>query len=233
MKRTQVQIDGVLLAMGMVLLTVYLGSRVQAALLSRLAVRSFEAMAVRIEPISTNTKLDRNVGSFHTDFTLWSKSRIEAYRLSLAQHFPVPLAVLRISSIQLEVPVLKGTDPLTLNRGVGWIIGTTPPNQLGNIGIAGHRDGFFRGLKDLKIGDDIELETRDKTYTFAVDNLQVVDPHDISVLAPSAPSLTLVTCFPFYAVGNAPQRYIIHASRTDPESHISTIRGDKQVYVSH
>jgi sortase A len=123
------------------------------------------------------------------------------------------LAVLRVRSIDLEVPVLEGTNDLTLNRGTGWIPGTTRPGAPGNIGIAGHRDGFFRGLKDLKVNDTLELVTGDRTYTYSVDQIRIVNPNDVSVLRPSAaPSLTLVTCYPFYFVGSAPQRYIVHAS---------------------
>jgi sortase A len=147
------------------------------------------------------------------NFSLWSEPRIDAYKRTLAQHLLPALAVLRVPKIELEVPVLEGTDDLTLNRGTGWIRGTARPEEWGNIGIAGHRDGFFRGLKDLKTGDTMDLVTRGRTDTYVVDDMRIVNPDDVSVLRRGvARSLTLVTCYPFYFVGSAPQRYVVHAS---------------------
>jgi sortase A len=123
------------------------------------------------------------------------------------------LAVLRIPSLNLEVPVLPGTDDPTLDRALGHIDGTALPGHDGNVGIAGHRDGFFRALKDIHQGDTIDLFTQNKTEHFLVDEIVIVSPEDVSVLKPrSKASLTLVTCYPFYFVGSAPQRYIVHAS---------------------
>jgi sortase A len=120
--------------------------------------------------------------------------------------------VLRIPRIGLEVPVLAGTDEWTLDRGVGWIEGTTRPGEPGNVGIAGHRDGFFRGLKDVKSGDVIELATLTSRQNFRIEVIRIVSPADVQVLYPSPePVLTLVTCFPFYFVGSAPERYVVRA----------------------
>jgi hypothetical protein len=83
------------------------------------------------------------------DQSLWSSQRVRAWRLALSDPAPAPLAVLRVPKIRLEVAVLPGTDDRTLDRGVGHIEGTAQPGTDGNVGIAGHRDGFFRGLKDL------------------------------------------------------------------------------------
>ena len=93
------------------------------------------------------------------DQSLWSPNRVSAWRKALSDPAPVPLAVLRIPKIRLEVPVLPGTDDRTLDRAVGHIEGTAQPGTDGNSGIAGHRDGFFRGLKDITPGDVIELDT--------------------------------------------------------------------------
>jgi len=99
-----------------------------------------------------------------------------------------------------------------LNRAVGHIDGTAVPGQSGNLGIAGHRDGFFRGLKDVHLGDPIELETLGGSQIFRVADIRIVSPEDVSVLDTTAgPVLTLVTCYPFYFVGDAPQRYIVRA----------------------
>ncbi|HKF47147.1 MAG TPA: class D sortase [Terracidiphilus sp.] len=147
------------------------------------------------------------------DFGLWSPERIEHYKASLAEHFDEPLAILTVTKIHLNVPVYEGTSDLILNRGVGRIGGTAPIGGSGNIGIAGHRDGFFRGLKDVVVGDSMELETAAGTQTYVIDSISLVSPSDVSVLKSGPqPSLTLVTCFPFYFVGSAPQRYIVHAS---------------------
>src|SRR6185503_18622734 len=108
---------------------------------------------------------------------------------------------------------------VTLDRGVGHIEHTAAPRSDGNSGIAGHRDGFFRGLKDIGSGDAIELETLGEREVYRVDRMWIVDPTDVSVLDPTpTPSLTLVTCYPFYFVGSAPQRYIVRAVRTESDS---------------
>ena len=93
------------------------------------------------------------------DLSLWDSERISAWRRALSEPTPPPLAVLRVPKIRLEVAVLPGTDDSTLDRAVGHIDGTALPGTDGNSGIAGHRDGFFRGLKDIAPGDTIELET--------------------------------------------------------------------------
>ena len=153
------------------------------------------------------------------DFTLWSESRIRHYEQTLRENLDPPLALLRIPSIDLEVPVHDGVGELILNRAVGRIDGTARPGEPGNLGVAGHRDGFFRGLKDVRLGDEIELETLSATYHYRVDELLIVMPTDTEVLEPTAePTITLVTCYPFYHVGSAPKRFIVRASldRTSP-----------------
>ena len=154
------------------------------------------------------------------DTSLWSDKRIRAYNESLSHAFGAPLAVLSIPKIHLEVPVFEGTDDVTLDRGVGRITGTARPGQAGNLGIAGHRDGFFRGLKDVTTGDEIKLALPEGEATYVVDQITVVTPQDVSVLQPRPiSSITLVTCFPFYFVGSAPERYIVSASlRADAQA---------------
>ena len=113
---------------------------------------------------------------------LWSIQRTKLHQANLGK--PVEsLAVLRIPALHLEVPVLEGTDEVTLNRGVGRIAGTSLPGQGGNIGIAGHRDGFFRKLKDIRTGDAIELVTISGTEVFVVDRIRITSPADVSCLA--------------------------------------------------
>jgi sortase A len=152
------------------------------------------------------------------DQSLWSPERVSAWHKALSEPTSVPVAVLRIPKIRLEVPVLPGTDERTLDRAVGHIEDTAQPGTAGNSGIAGHRDGFFRGLKDIAPGDVIELETLRGTDVYRVERMWVVDPEDVSVLDPTpARALTLVTCYPFYFIGAAPHRFIVRA----------TLAGDK------
>jgi sortase A len=147
---------------------------------------------------------------------LWDGKRIQAYERSLRVRFAPPLAVLRVPAVGIEAPVLEGTGDAAMNRGVGHIDGSTLPGEVGNVGIAGHRDGFFRALKDVKVGEVVELERktgsgieRDK---YQVERIAVVDPADVSVLAPTSDAtLTLVTCYPFYFVGTAPERFVVQA----------------------
>ena len=146
------------------------------------------------------------------DVSQWDAERVRAWSDVLAQPAPPPLAILRIPKIRLEVAVLPGTDDFVLNRAVGHIDDTALPGADGNSGIAGHRDGFFRGLKDIAPSDAIELETLHGRQTYRVERVWVVDPEDVSVLdrTPTR-SLTLVTCYPFFHIGPAPQRYIVRA----------------------
>ncbi|HEX4823832.1 MAG TPA: class D sortase [Candidatus Polarisedimenticolaceae bacterium] len=149
-----------------------------------------------------------------SDMSQWSDSRRHHYEESLGQASAPAIGVLTIPKVGLKAPLFEGTGDLALDRGVGHIDGTTAPGESGNVGIAGHRDGFFRGLKDLGIGDVIVLKTVGETATYVVAETRVVAPEDVSVLASTpVPSLTLVTCFPFYHVGPAPQRYIVRAVR--------------------
>ena len=148
------------------------------------------------------------------ELTLWSPGRIAAWQRTLTLPREEPLAVLHIPRIGLDVPVLKGTSDTTLDRGAGHVEDTAMPGTPGNSGIAGHRDGFFRGLKDVNVGDEIQLETLRETQTYRIERAWIVSPDDVSVLDPTpAQSITLVTCYPFYFVGSAPQRYIVRAVR--------------------
>lgn len=152
------------------------------------------------------------------DFALWSSQRVVAWHKAIKEPFPAPLAVLRIPKLRLEVAVLPGTDDATLDRGLGHIDDTPLPGADGNTGIAGHRDGFFRGLKDVLPGDTIEIDALDRKDIYRVERTWIVEPTDVSVLDPTAsPSLTLVTCYPFYFVGSAPQRFIVRAVRVGGE----------------
>jgi sortase A len=206
-------IERLLLAAGLTLVLVYGCMRIHAAVMYQAGLWSFTAL----KSISPATKDDGNQRR-GIDFSLWSGKRVEAYTRALATQLGSPLAILSISKLALEVPVFEGTDELTLNRGAGRIVGTARPGERGNIGIAAHRDGFFRSLKDVRPGDRIELAQLRRKFVYSVDNIAVVNPSDVTVLqARPQPSLTLVTCYPFYFIGGAPQRYIVQASLVDSE----------------
>jgi sortase A len=117
-----------------------------------------------------------------------------------------------IPSLGVSVAVLQGTNSRMLRLGAGHIKDTALPGEPGNIGIAGHRDTFFRGLKDIHQKDEIQLQTATGLFRYEVDWARVVTPEDTGVLAPSTDSvLTLVTCYPFYLVGPAPNRFVVRA----------------------
>jgi sortase A len=125
------------------------------------------------------------------------------------------LGRIEIPRLGVMVAILQGTSTQTLRLGVGHIAGTALPGELGNIGIAGHRDTYFRALKDIRAGDEIRIQTATGLSLYEVDSVQIVAPDDIGVLAPSAASaITLVTCYPFYFIGAAPQRFVVHARST-------------------
>jgi sortase A len=124
------------------------------------------------------------------------------------------LGRIEIPRIGLAAIVMEGTDGRTLRRAVGHIRGTPLPGQQGNVAIAGHRDTFFRPLRNLQPDDEITLMTLDGSYHYLVDSTEVVLPEDTQVLDNSgAATLTLVTCYPFYFVGPAPKRFIVRAHR--------------------
>lgn len=139
--------------------------------------------------------------------------RLEASQQeAVAQDSQSTLAVLRIESAGMEVPVFDSTSSADLKKGAGHVAGSVRPGGNGNIAIAGHRDTFFRGLKDVKVGMEIEMTTPAGSRTFRVSSLEIVDPLDVSVLDPTDDTvLTLITCYPFYYVGPAPDRYIVRA----------------------
>ncbi len=230
---------------GVALVAFYATARVDSYLASRAAIEQFEAAATRPpgapQPLPAPAAKHAALAipsSAKVDFSLWSPGRIRAYRESLARDFAPPIALLKIPKIDLVVPVFDGTDDLILNRGVGRIAGTALPGTPGNLGIAGHRDGFFRGLQKVSRGDVIELERHDGTLRYVIDKIEIVSPEDVSVLAPrGSPSLTLVTCYPFYYIGSAPKRYVVEASlhnearnhdqRSD-SSKLDAIQGEKR-----
>ncbi len=199
-------LERVLINGGLILLAFFLLARLHAVVGANEALAQFPQ---RVTPDSGSLSSQADTSP---DTTLWSEGRITAYREALGLTFDPPMAVLRIPRIGMEAPVLRGTDEASLNRGLGWIAGTAEPGAKGNTGVAGHRDGYFRVLKDVGAGDVIELETKDGVLEYVVESTTIIEPENVGVLAPTeGPALTLVTCYPFYYVGSAPQRFIVRA----------------------
>jgi len=153
------------------------------------------------------------------DQSLWSHKRVVAYQ-EAQRAGDAPQAVLRIPKLTLEVPVYGDTSDLNLDRGAGRIPGTADLDEVGNIGIAAHRDGFFRKLKDVELGMDMFLEHGGRTQHYTITEISIVTPEESGVLAPtSTSSVTLVTCYPFYFVGSAPKRFIVRAELDATQTH--------------
>ena len=118
-----------------------------------------------------------------------------------------------IAAVGMSAMVLEGDDARALSSGVGHIRGTALPGNSGNVGLAGHRDTFFRTLKNIRLGDDILVTTPRGCYRYRVVSSEIVSPDETRVLDASAiPSLTLVTCYPFHIIGSAPKRFIVRAN---------------------
>lgn len=126
------------------------------------------------------------------------------------------LGRLSIPRLHVEAIIREGTSAPTLTVALGHIPGTSLPGQQGNIGVAGHRDSLFRGLRDVTDNDEIVFETPNATYHYRVKRTQIVMPQDVGVLNPGpSPEITLVTCYPFEYIGSAPQRFIVKATLVD------------------
>src|SRR6185295_7856959 len=121
-------------------------------------------------------------------------------------------------SVKMSTTVLEGSDDATLRKGAGHIEDTPLPGEAGNVGIAGHRDTVFRPLRNIQVGDPLELTTADRLYRYRISKTLIVGPDDVYVLDPSkSPMLTLVTCYPFEYVGHAPRRFIVQAQLVNEE----------------
>jgi sortase A len=135
----------------------------------------------------------------------------------------LPLGRIEIASIGLTAMVEEGTGRKTLQRGVGHIVGTSLLGQSGNIGLAGHRDTFFRKLRNIHEGDEITVTTLAGIFLYRVDLISIVEPQDSAVLRDSGGDfLTLVTCYPFSFVGPAPKRFVVRARQVPPPPALTT-----------
>jgi len=129
---------------------------------------------------------------------------------------PMLIGELEVPRVGLSVMVREGMDPTTLRRAVGHVPSTALPGQPGNFVILGHRDTFFRRLRELERGDTVQILTTRGRFTYAVESIEVVEPDGISLSAPPSETVaTLITCFPFNYVGTAPRRFVARARLRD------------------
>ena len=190
----------VLLASGLTLLGVAGVFYSSAFLYQRYLSRRFQAEQSPARVPDAASEHQKKVGS--------SSSHREVQPISPGE----AVARLEIPRLGISVMVLEGVDAATLQRGVGHVPGTSLPGPAGNVGLAGHRDTFFRPLKDIRTGDEIRLTTPESTYEYRVRASEVVEPRDTWVLANTEdPTLTLVTCYPFSYIGPAPRRFVVQA----------------------
>jgi sortase A len=124
---------------------------------------------------------------------------------------------IEIPRLGVSAVVAQGIEKATLSRAVGHIPGTSLPSEGGNVGLAAHRDTFFRALQDVKVADSIRLVMPHSTYVYRVEDTSIVRPEDVGVLEDTPlPTLTLVTCYPFDYLGSAPYRFIVRARAVEP-----------------
>lgn len=126
---------------------------------------------------------------------------------------------LSIPRLHLSAMVREGIDEDTLQLAVGHIPDTALPGETGNVAVAGHRDTFFRRLRELRPKDEIRFSTSSGDFKYQVESLVILEPDNLGVLAASSENvLTMVTCYPFSYVGAAPQRFIVRAKQVLPQT---------------
>lgn len=191
-------VDSGLMLLGLVLVGMWLKSYSEAHAFQSAQSRAFDTAVQEAD--------DSEISSSGT-----SQNRIDSPAV------PPGIGRIEIPRLGISVMIDQGVDRKVLERAVGHIPSTAQPGQPGNIGLAGHRDTFFRGLGAVRNDDLIRIQTVERTYTYRVAWNAVVDPHRVDLLAPTdAQSLTLVTCYPFHWVGPAPKRFVVRATLIDP-----------------
>lgn len=205
---------------GIALLAIELGSAVLAQYGNATSLRAFEAARtaqVQSAPARPAT-VRRGLGYAEPDQSLWAPQRVRQYEEQQWLVVAMPEAVIRIPRLHLEVPVFEGATEVNMTRSAGRIPGSPPFGEPGNVGVSSHRDGYFRRLKDLRVGDEIVVDTLTRRYHYVVEEIRITDPSDTTALWPgSVPELTLVTCYPFYHFGHAPHRFVARAELREEE----------------
>jgi sortase A len=209
-----------LLFAGLIALDYYIWFNVRSTFYQAYESWSF-SQALNQRPATAGGFVAAEIGSlFHS-----SRSAVAAPDASIpSDGLPrpklAPLAVigrLDIPRLRVDAMVREGVEENTLDRAVGHVPSTSLPGEPGNVGLAGHRDTFFRALRNIRKSDRIRLDTVHGSFEYEVESTRIVSPRDIGVLAASAagPTLTLITCYPFYYVGAAPNRFIVRARQVE------------------
>lgn len=148
-------------------------------------------------------------------YQVYEQSKFEAASLSQAPRLLIEGGVIgeiEVARLHLKAIIVQGDSHTLLRRAVGHIPDTALPGTPGNVVLAGHRDTFFRPLRNIRLGDAITLKTADGAFQYLVESTEVVPATDIQVLnASSSRILTLITCFPFDYIGPAPNRFVVRA----------------------
>ena len=206
--------------LGVALVTGYFSARAYGELGRRQGIAAFTetrlpaALEADARRDDEQERFEAPIPAGPPDQSSWSTSRRQAYAAAVTglAGSELPVAVLRIASLAIEVPVYIDSSERNLNRGAGLIAGTALPGSGGNVAIAAHRDGYFRALRNAAIGDLIVLESRSEKTSYRITEFAIVEPTELWPLDDTdVPMVTLVTCYPFYFVGSAPQRFIVRA----------------------
>jgi len=205
-------------ALGAALLLFQLGSTLVAQHAYRSALAAFDgARAAGGEP-APETAPHPALSYAEPDQSLWAPARIRSYQQQRWSFASPPEAVVRIPRLGLEVPVFAGATDFNMTRGAGRLDSSPRFGDPGNVAVSSHRDGWFRKLKDIKIGDAIVVDTLTHTFHYVVEEIRITDPTDTTVLWPgTVPEVTLVTCYPFHFHGRAPQRFVVRAELREEE----------------
>jgi sortase A len=126
---------------------------------------------------------------------------------------------IQVPRLQLKAIVVQGDSHTILRRAVGHVPETALPGTIGNVVLAGHRDTFFRPLRNIRLGDSITLQTPTGTFQYLVESTEVVPATAVEILnATTGHALTLITCFPFDYIGPAPKRFVVRARELASQS---------------
>jgi sortase A len=201
--------------LGVLLVSLQVASGVVSRAGSTAALRDFEQARSTADSASPHADSGRLTYA-EPDRSLWSPERIRRFQQSRWAIVGRPEAVLRIPRLGVEVPVFAGATEDHMTRGAGRLAGSPGFGEPGNVGLSSHRDGHFRRLKDIRVGDEILVDTLTHRYRYVVAEIRVTEPDDTMVLWPgSVPEVTLITCYPFYYFGNAPQRFVVRAELSE------------------
>ena len=139
------------------------------------------------------------------------------------------LTRLVIPKIDMDAIVVEGASRRELSEGPGHMKQTAQPGETGNAVITAHRDTFFRHIYELNKGDQIEVRRSGRTFTYAVTGKRIVKPEDVSVIKPTNdPQLTLITCYPTYYIGPAPERLVVFSRLVQSDGQAAEARSNSQ-----